>query len=78
MALEPREVTGDQVNPELVDMTRRFWTRVALTVPVLAFMISEFVPGDPLMRPPSHWHPPGLRRSPKLTHLCSPKLTQAI
>jgi len=49
MALEPREVTGDQVNPELVDMTRRFWTGVALTVPVLAFMISEFVPGDPLM-----------------------------
>jgi P-type Cu+ transporter len=49
MALEPREVTGDQANPELVDMTRRFWTSVALTVPVLAFMISEFVPGDPLM-----------------------------
>jgi Cu+-exporting ATPase len=49
MALEPREVTSDQVNPELVDMTRRFWTSVALTVPVLAFMISEFVPGDPLV-----------------------------
>ena len=49
MALEPREITGDEANPELVDMTRRFWTSVALTAPILAFMISEFVPGDPLM-----------------------------
>jgi Cu+-exporting ATPase len=49
MALEPRVITGEETNPELVDMTRRFWTGVALTVPVLAFMISELVPGDPLM-----------------------------
>ena len=49
MALEPREVTGEERNPELVDMTRRFWTSVALTVPILTFMISELVPGDPLM-----------------------------
>lgn len=49
MALEPRNVTGEEVNPDLVDMTRRFWTSVALTIPILAFMISEFVPGDPLM-----------------------------
>jgi hypothetical protein len=25
MALETREVAGDEINPELVDMTRRFW-----------------------------------------------------
>jgi len=49
MALEPREVTGEEVNPELVDMTRRFWTSVALTVPILMFMISELIPGDPLL-----------------------------
>lgn len=49
MALEPREATADDANPELVDMTRRFWTSVALTIPVLAFMISELIPGDPLM-----------------------------
>jgi Cu+-exporting ATPase len=48
MALEPREVTVDEANPELVDMTRRFWTGVALTIPVLAFMVSELIPGDPL------------------------------
>jgi Cu+-exporting ATPase len=51
MALEPREITGEEVNPELVDMTRRFWTSVALTVPILAFMVSDLLPHDPL----THW-----------------------
>src|SRR6266542_3161381 len=49
MALEPREITGEEANPELVQMTRRFWASVALTVPILAFMISDLLPGDPLM-----------------------------
>src|ERR1700745_1221708 len=31
MALEPVEVTGEEVNPELRDMTRRFFVSVALT-----------------------------------------------
>ena len=57
MALEPREVTGEEVNPELVDMTRRFWTSVALTVPILMFMISVLIPGDPLL------HAIGMRAS---------------
>jgi Cu+-exporting ATPase len=36
MALEPRTVTaGAEENPELRDMTRRFWISVALTVPLL-------------------------------------------
>ncbi|HZC22190.1 MAG TPA: heavy metal translocating P-type ATPase [Candidatus Binatia bacterium] len=48
MALEPREVTGEEVNPELRDMTRRFWTSVVLTAPILALMISELIPSDPL------------------------------
>jgi Cu+-exporting ATPase len=48
MALEPRVVTTDEVNPELVDMTRRFWISVVLTLPMLAFMISEMLPGKPL------------------------------
>ena len=50
MALEPREVTGEVTNPELLSMTRRFWAGLALTVPILALMISELVPGDPLKR----------------------------
>ncbi len=49
MALEPRQAIGDEVNPELVDMSRRFWISIVLTVPVLAFMISELIPGDPLL-----------------------------
>ncbi|MGA9936930.1 MAG: heavy metal-binding domain-containing protein, partial [Candidatus Acidiferrales bacterium] len=33
MALEPRTVTvGDEANPELADMTRRFWISVALAL----------------------------------------------
>jgi Cu+-exporting ATPase len=48
MALEPRVVTVEERNPELDDMTRRFWWSTAITVPMLAFMISEFLPGRPL------------------------------
>ena len=37
MALEPELVTADTgPNPELVDMTRRFWIGLALTLPVFA------------------------------------------
>src|SRR5580692_2704959 len=46
MALEPREPGGnDEGNAELADMTRRFWTAVALTVPVLALVMSDYLPG---------------------------------
>jgi Cu+-exporting ATPase len=59
MALEPREVTAEETNPELAGMTRRFWVSVALAVPILVFMISELIPGDPLMHalgaPASRW-----------------------
>ena len=48
MALEPRHVTGDEINPELVDMTRRFKVSLGLTAPILALMVSELIPGDPL------------------------------
>ncbi len=50
MALEPRVVTVDEANPELDDMTRRFWWSAAITVPMLAFMVSEFLPGRPLQQ----------------------------
>ena len=49
MALEPRNVQLEETNPELAGMSRRFWASVALTVPILAFMVSELLPGDPLM-----------------------------
>jgi Cu+-exporting ATPase len=44
MALEPLEVTADEgPSRELVDMTRRFWVSLALTVPVLALAMGEML-----------------------------------
>ncbi len=48
MALEPRTVVVEEVNPELADMSRRFWISLGLTAPILAFMVSELLPGRPL------------------------------
>jgi P-type Cu+ transporter len=46
MALEPRTVSvGEEINSELVDMTRRFWVCAALTIPVLLIAMSDLVPG---------------------------------
>jgi P-type Cu+ transporter len=51
MALEPRTATADEeVNPELVDMNRRFWVGVALTAPLFVLAMSEMLPGRPLHR----------------------------
>ncbi len=48
MALEPRTVTGADENAELKDMTRRFWVSVALSLPLLAFVMGDMLPGQPL------------------------------
>jgi Cu+-exporting ATPase len=48
MALEPRTVTLDERNPELDDMSRRFRISVGLTLPLLALMVSDMLPGRPL------------------------------
>jgi Cu+-exporting ATPase len=41
MALEPMEPTAEEgPNPELVDMTRRFWISAALTVPLLVLVMA--------------------------------------
>lgn len=45
MALEPRSVSADDETPELGSMTRRFWVGVALTLPLLAVMVSDILPG---------------------------------
>jgi P-type Cu+ transporter len=39
MALEPRTVTLEDRNPELEDMTRRFWWSAGITAPILALMV---------------------------------------
>jgi Cu+-exporting ATPase len=48
MALKPRDEPVGSANPELANMTRRFWVAVALTVPLLAVMISDILPAHPL------------------------------
>jgi Cu+-exporting ATPase len=49
MALEPRTVSlEEEANPELVDMTRRFWISLLLTVPLLLLAMSEMLPGQPV------------------------------
>ena len=51
MALEPRTETADDgENSELVDMTRRFWVSVALTIPLMGIAMGEHLPGHPLLR----------------------------
>jgi len=55
MALEPEVVlTADEPpNPELVDMTRRFFASAILTVPLLVFAMGPMIPGWPLHAWPS-------------------------
>ncbi|MEA2163510.1 MAG: P-type Cu+ transporter [Thermoanaerobaculia bacterium] len=48
MALEPRSVTLDDDNPELRDMTRRFWISVAFTAPLVIFAMLRHLPGPTL------------------------------
>ncbi|HEX9848926.1 HAD-IC family P-type ATPase [Candidatus Deferrimicrobium sp.] len=51
MALEPRAAAGgEEENAELVDMRRRFWIGVALTIPLVAVAMGEHLPGHPLAR----------------------------
>ena len=45
MALEPRTITLEDQNPELTDMTRRFWISSALTVPLVIFVMVRQLPG---------------------------------
>jgi Cu+-exporting ATPase len=46
MGLEPRTVTMEEgENPELADMTRRFWVSTALTIPILIVAMADAIPG---------------------------------
>ena len=59
MALEPRSVTvHEEENPELRDMTRRFWISAALTVPLLIITMADMLPGMPVQSAlPGGWLP---------------------
>lgn len=46
MALEPETITlDDKPNPELVDMTRRFWVAAALAAPLFVYGMAEMLLG---------------------------------
>lgn len=49
MALEPRTAVAEEENPELIDMTRRFWLSLVLTIPLLVLAMSPYVT-DVLMK----------------------------
>jgi Cu+-exporting ATPase len=54
MALEPAGISSDRPNPELADMTRRFWIGAALAIPVVALDMGDYFPGLNL----HHYVPP--------------------
>ena len=45
MTLEPMAISVEQRNPELADMTRRFWIGMVLTVPLLILAMGSHLPG---------------------------------
>ncbi len=51
MALEPSVAVVDASNPELSDMTRRFWVALALSVPIMLLAMSEMVGKTPWLSP---------------------------
>ncbi|HEX3601572.1 MAG TPA: HAD-IC family P-type ATPase, partial [Lacipirellulaceae bacterium] len=44
MALEPRTVAGTEKNPELADMSRRFWVSVILSTPLFMLAMGSMLP----------------------------------
>ena len=52
MALEPRAATlKEEESPELVDMRRRFWLSLVLTIPIVIISMGDMVlPGSPIAR----------------------------
>lgn len=56
MALEPTVVTAEeQPNEELIDMSKRLWVSVGLSIPVMLLAMSEMLPGQPLQHAVSPW-----------------------
>ena len=49
MALEPRDISLEEgPSPELLDLRRRFWIGLVLSVPVVLLAMSDLLPGNPL------------------------------
>jgi len=60
MALEPRTVTVKEANPELSDMTRRFWISLALTAPLLVIAMGSMLSPHMFMASLGNWGLPWL------------------
>jgi Cu+-exporting ATPase len=68
MALEPLEPSlEEEANPELIDMSRRFWVSAALTVPLVVLTFGAEVLG---------WHPLPMQLEPR--HLLSVPLSMLL
>jgi len=64
IAIESRNGTAaPAVNPELVDMGRRFWFTAAVTLPLLAVTMGDMLPGAPVPQ----WLSPRVRVWTELT-----------
>ncbi|MFQ6673656.1 MAG: heavy metal translocating P-type ATPase [Fidelibacterota bacterium] len=56
MALEPRTaMVEEEANPELIDITRRFWISLALSIPLVLIVMGQEVFGKALA--PGDWQP---------------------
>lgn len=56
MALEPEEISlEEEVNPELVDFTRRLKFSAILTIPLALLAMSDLLPGQPVQHAISGW-----------------------
>lgn len=56
MALEPRSVSAEELpNPELADMTRRFWIGAFVSLPVFALAMADMLPGHLLHALDMRW-----------------------
>src|SRR5260370_8231627 len=60
MALDPRTVTAEEDNPDLRDMTRRFWISLTLTAPLLAIAMGSMLSPHAFMASPWNWGLPWL------------------
>src|SRR5690606_15375517 len=50
MALEPRTVVAEEANPELDDMSRRFWISAIFTVPLVVLAMTRMFYADAFAR----------------------------
>src|SRR5260370_428757 len=60
MALEPRTVRAEEDNPDLRDLTRRFWISLTLTAPLSAIAMGSMLSPHAFMASPWNWGLPWL------------------